>query len=247
MIINSKHSRTIYGGDIHSEFRSLIFEINRFQITDALIIILGDIGMGFYKKNYYIQEFNRMQKKLETKNNTIVFFRGNHDDPYYFENNVLEYDNIILASDYSIINQNGIKSLIVGGAISVDRTTRSSLKNEYWENEYIHFNDDDWNIIKNEKDISILLTHAAPFGKWPYEKPTLKEYIDDDIDLENDEKESRDILNDLYNDLKDNGCNITNWYYGHYHENHMEVIDDVEYRCVEMNKLYEKKNLYINV
>jgi len=242
MKIKSKHTRTIYGGDIHGEFRTFIFELNRFQITDALVIVLGDIGMGFHKENYYIQEFNRMQKKLEVMNNTVVFLRGNHDDPKYFDSNKLgkDYKNIILANDYDIIVQNGVKSLLVGGAISIDRTLRKQDET-YWANEYIHFNDEDWDSIKDEKDISILLTHAAPIGVWPFEKPGLEHYIDDDLDLDEDEDESREILHKIYTDLVKNGCKITNWYHGHYHENHNDNIDGVDYRCVAMNKLYEKK------
>lgn len=246
MKIKSKHTRTVYGGDIHGEFRTLIFEINKFEITDALIIILGDIGMGFHKKNYYIQEFNRMQKKLESKNNTLVLFRGNHDDPKYFSDEDYlgaKYDNIILASDFSTIEQNGIKSLIVGGAISMDRVTRKTnhnSKNIYWNDEYIHFNDEDWNSIKDEKDISILLTHASPKKSWPTEKPGLDYWSNLDFNIDDDEDESRDILLELKDDLINNGNNITHWYHGHYHENHNEILDNIDYRCVDMNKLYEK-------
>jgi len=239
MTIKSKHKRTVYGGDIHGEFRQLIFELNRNDITDALIIILGDIGMGFNKHNYYVNEFNRMEKKLENMNNTLIFFRGNHDDPKYFETDLFDnaYKNIILANDYDIIEQNGVKSLLVGGAISVDRSARH--KSDYWENEYIHYNNQDYDIVKDLTDISILLTHTAPLGAWPTTKPGLLEWSVDDIHLEDDEHESREILREIFDDLKSQGNNITHWYHGHYHENHIEIVDSIEYRCIEMNKLYE--------
>jgi len=239
MLIKSKHKRTVYGGDIHGEYRQLIFELNRNNITDALVIILGDIGMGFNKHNYYVNEFNRMEKKLKDMNNTIIFFRGNHDDPKYFETDLFDnsYKNIILANDYDIIDQNGVKSLLIGGGISVDRSARH--KSHYWDNEYIHYNDYDYDIVKNLRDISILLTHPAPLGAWPTTKPGLLEWSVDDIDLEDDEHESREILREIFDDLKSQGNDITHWYHGHYHENHIEIVDGVEYRCIEMNKLYE--------
>lgn len=239
---NFTNKQTVYCGDIHGEFRQLIYELDRFKIKDSLIICLGDIGLGFNKRNYYFSEFNKMQIKLKKNNNNLLMFRGNHDDPDYFNSELNsdfnnKYANIILASDYDTIKQNNITSLIVGGAISIDRTLRT-LNKTYWDDEVIHFNDDDFKKIKNEKDISIILTHSSPSNKWPLSKNNISYYTSMDKNLSDDDDYNRSLLSNVYDALIKNGCNITNWYYGHYHEDHVEYINNVEYRCVDKNKFY---------
>ena len=241
MKIISTHKRTIYGGDIHGEFKTLIYELKRLKITDALVIILGDISLGFYKPGYYIQMFNYMQKQLEKINNTIVFFRGNHDNPLFFEKDMIgkTYDNILIASDYTIIEQNNNKSLIVGGAISIDRSIRKKDKT-YWINEDIKYNDDLFNSIKNE-NITTILTHTSPIHVWPSTKDSLSYWLKYDNNLSVDEYNSRNKLQQLLNNLLKNNNNITNWYYGHFHKNNLDIYKNIKFRCIENNKLYEEK------
>ena len=43
-----------FTGDIHGNFEMLIFCIIQKRLYDAAVIVAGDIGMGFYKHNYYI-------------------------------------------------------------------------------------------------------------------------------------------------------------------------------------------------
>jgi len=240
MKITSTHKRTVYAGDIHGEFKTLIYELKRLDITDALVVCLGDISLGFNKTQYYIQTFNYMQKQLEKMNNTVVFLRGNHDNPEYFEKDMIGeiFNNIIIASDYTIIDQNGVISLIVGGAISMDRIDRTVYKS-YWADEDVDFNEELFNSIKDKK-ITKVLTHTAPTNVWPLDKPGLSYWVDFDKELTEDENNSRDKLQNLLDMLIKNGNIITNWYHGHYHEKHFDVYKDIKFRCIEMNKLYEE-------
>jgi hypothetical protein len=50
--------------------------------------------------------------------------RGNHDDPYYFNNKVFSYSNVELLEDYTILTVGNDNILCVGGAISIDRLYR---------------------------------------------------------------------------------------------------------------------------
>lgn len=244
MKMKFNHSRILFGGDIHGQFKTLIYEINRNNISDALIVILGDISLGFNKYNYYINMFNYMQKKLEAKNNTVIFLRGNHDDPKYFNTQIIPiYNNIKIASDYSIISNNDINYLLIGGGISVDRYSRlatrqySNKTDIYWIDEDVHFNDNDLELIENEK-FSVILTHIAPSHVWPHQKPGIDYWLDFDKKLDDDENDSRQKLKNFYDIIKERN-NITHWFFGHYHEDHVEIIDNIEFRCVDKNKLYE--------
>jgi len=252
MEISSKHSRTIYVGDIHQKFPLLGYDIKHLDISDALIICLGDIGLGFDKIGHHNKELEDIQKIVKKKNSTLLLFRGNHDNPDFFNKDLLDkQDNIIIAEDYSIINQNGIKSLIVGGGISIDRETRlknhtkklnkkrkygssSPIKQEYWEGEDIVL---DLSKVVDLEDISILLTHIAP----PFTFPIDKLPLELDLQLISDERDSRNKLKIIYDELSKKNT-ITNWYYGHYHDDYIDHIGECYFRGIDMNKLYEEMN-----
>lgn len=36
-------------GDIHGEFKTLLYELKRKQIEDAVVLVAGDCGIGFEK------------------------------------------------------------------------------------------------------------------------------------------------------------------------------------------------------
>ena len=76
-----------FTGDIHGEFNSFGYGITkRYGIKNAHVIVAGDIGMGFYKHNYYVDMFTSMNKRLSALNVHVYFVRGNHDNPDYFNN-----------------------------------------------------------------------------------------------------------------------------------------------------------------
>lgn len=76
----------IVSGDIHGDFNQLVFKLCiQYQLTDTLLIVAGDCGFGFEKKEYYEQMVRRNTKRMNQANNWIVFVRGNHDNPAYFD------------------------------------------------------------------------------------------------------------------------------------------------------------------
>ena len=76
----------IVSGDIHGDFNQLVFKLCiQYQLTDTLLIVAGDCGFGFEKREYYEQMVRRNVKRMNQANNWIVFVRGNHDNPAYFD------------------------------------------------------------------------------------------------------------------------------------------------------------------
>lgn len=146
-------NEVIFIGDLHGNFDSIPYFIKQKDINGAALVFCGDIGMGFSKPEYYHNEFVKIDKVCKERNVHIYMFRGNHDDPSYFDGNPLkldddieyEPDNIHLIEDYSVIQANmedGNKHYIlcVGGAISIDRTYRRK-KNEVYVKEYMLWHD----------------------------------------------------------------------------------------------------------
>lgn len=44
----------VFSGDIHGEFETIVYKLNNY--TETVLIVCGDIGMGFHRGNYYICE-----------------------------------------------------------------------------------------------------------------------------------------------------------------------------------------------
>lgn len=66
----------------------------------------------------------RNAKRMNQANNWIVFVRGNHDNPAYFDGAMFNAKRFIAVPDYSILQACNHTILCVGGAISIDRIYR---------------------------------------------------------------------------------------------------------------------------
>ena len=85
-------------GDIHGEFRELVWTITQKGLENTAFIIAGDFGLGFYKRGYYNGIYERIKNNLSKNRNCILGVRGNHDNPEYFIKN-LKHSQII--QDYT--------------------------------------------------------------------------------------------------------------------------------------------------
>ena len=91
----------IVSGDIHGDFNQLVFKLCiQYKLTDTLLIVAGDCGFGFEKKKYYEQMIRRNAKRMNQANNWIVFVRGNHDNPAYFDGTTFNYKRFIAVRLY---------------------------------------------------------------------------------------------------------------------------------------------------
>ena len=112
-------------GDIHGAFETMVFKTCvQYGMTDTLVIVAGDCGFGFERPNHYINLYNGLAGRLKKANNWIVFVRGNHDDPSYFQEEKICYERFRCVPDYSVIQACGLDILCVGGGVSIDRLPR---------------------------------------------------------------------------------------------------------------------------
>lgn len=57
----------IVSGDIHGDFNQLVSKLCiQYQLTDSLLIVAGDCGFGFEKKEYYEQMVRRTPELRST-------------------------------------------------------------------------------------------------------------------------------------------------------------------------------------
>lgn len=123
-----------YTGDTHGDVEKLFKFKERFGLTaDDTIVILGDAGW-----NYDLGSHDSLAKSfLKRMGVTIFSIHGNHEErpinlPYYHETEWRggkvyvedEYPNILFAKDGEIYDLDGHKTIVIGGAYSVDKPFR---------------------------------------------------------------------------------------------------------------------------
>lgn len=122
-------------GDIHGDVRTALWAIRKYDITsDDLLILLGDVGLNYYGAD----QGDRKRKRLLNGAEVPIFcIHGNHEErPFnipsyhetawhggtvYVEN---DFPNLLFAKDGEVFDLEGQKTIVIGGAYSVDKFYR---------------------------------------------------------------------------------------------------------------------------
>ena len=246
-------------GDIHGDFNLLVHKLCvQYQMKDTTCIVAGDCGFGFEKKEYYENIVRRNSKRMSAANNRIIFIRGNHDNPAYFDGVTFAHKRFLAIPDYSVVNICNHSVLCVGGAISMDRQYRRAAwernqkkykryghhsvddilaPNYYWHNEPPVFNEELLAQILAETNIDTVVTHTAPSFCELQDKSGLDEWAAYDSNLIPDIQNERSTMDAIHAKLK--GCNIGHWCYGHFHQSWHASIDGILFKMLDIMELYE--------
>lgn len=252
--------RICFCGDIHGSFDSIRRLVHKNSLEDYLIVVCGDIGLGFSSKEGEYMELSNLNRYLMKRNNTCVLFRGNHDDPSRFVDADTKLTNVRIVRDYTVITACGKNMLCVGGGISVDRTDRISYdygklqayiryhpsgitKEEalekcgrtYWEDEPPYFDSGAFDQIRSIGiNIDIVCTHTCPSFCDPTHKNGIGYWICRDEKLSDDIDKERGVMDEIRNRLDEDGHNVGLWVYGHFHRHNMEDIGGTRYVMLDM-------------
>lgn len=172
-------------GDKHGELQSLTYHIRQFNITNTAFILCGDVGFGFESLKHYTDNVIPNLEKTLSKTNCIMYcIRGNHEDPIYYSQQLINTDYVKTIPDYTVLQFKSKNILCVGGGYSVDRfyrknqnslyivdymkwhncdysTAERKSKKCYWEDEYPVYQP------KLDMRIDIICTHSAPSFCFP--------------------------------------------------------------------------------
>ena len=231
----------IFIGDIHGNFRKFLSDLKEKSYQNTTMIQLGDFGVGFRPLDQEYVLIDPINTWLQENNNFLYVFRGNHDNPDYFENPKFEFSNIKFLKDFSTITVDEKNILILGGAISIDRMTRKPGVT-YWKDEEIPF------IIPDIKDlvpegmlIDIVCTHSCPSFVWPTEfNKVVKDFMKIDKSLELELINERKRLDLFYNKIIDyNGYAPKLWVYGHMHKTITTQVENCNFQCCGIDYFYE--------
>lgn len=235
----------VFIGDVHKQFNKLFYNYLKYKsYKDDIIIQVGDFCLGYNTVEYEKIQLTPINNWLSSRNCIMYIIRGNHDDPTLFENDPYDFSNIKLLKDWSIINHNGHKILLVGGAISIDRLEASAgLHNKKWwegENFPTEFPEDSY-----FEGVDIVCTHTCPSFVWPYElDATGRFYLENDPAIYKDLDDERKLLDQLFNKLvKVNKIPPKYWAYGHMHANVETEYLGCKFECLDILKFKEITDL----
>ena len=208
-----------YTGDIHGGKYEIVRFCKRMNLTaEDIIVILGDVGANYYE-NERDDELKRAFSRLKP---TIFCIHGNHEirpsalesyqeHPFMGGTAYIEPDfpSLVFAKDGQIYDFAGKRTLVVGGAYSIDRDRRLEFGWGWWPDEQpAHeirqqveaiLSDNDWTV-------DIVLTHTCPLGYEPHEVflPTVKQ-------------STIDKSTEMWLDSLEKKLHYEHWYCGHFH------------------------------
>jgi len=250
----------LFSGDFHANAVNELSSITKNALLkkygqekyDAINyhVILGDGGF-MWQGNQKTDLFN--YKVLAHRPFPVLCVIGNHE-PILGMSDVPQADIGIGETVYQIndkpfaaylkrgkvYNIDGIKFLVLGGALSVDRASRKPNKT-WWEKEY-WTEQEELNLFKlleTENVFDCVISHTGPhhINKRLFEsKTSSKEKFFDDVALLNDE---------VYNHIK-----FREWWCGHWHQNRYYFDSETEHGyqyLYKATKILEKTNYGLTV
>ena len=243
----------VVSGDIHGDFTELVFRCcMKYRMTDTLIIVAGDCGFGFERPGYYKDVYMKCSKQLSKSNNWIAFVRGNHDNPAYFNQQPIKHRRWMTLPDYSVVKACGHTILCVGGATSIDRMWRMTLRqfhlqqpdeplipNVYWIDEGPTYDGLKLETINELYTIDAVITHTSPSFCELVSHQGIQNWTIHDEDLMDDVKAERNVMDQLHSYLKFKKHPLRYWYYGHFHQSWHAEIDGVTFRMLDIMELCE--------
>jgi hypothetical protein len=251
------HKNLFFLGDIHGNFNYVKWYIKNHNLKDCVICQVGDFGVGFTPYENDLKTLKGLDDFLKQNNIVITVWRGNHDNPKFFDGHLRNYfTNLHLLPDYTVINVDGVNILGVGGAVSVDRRprmreqleyARSGVERElYWYDEVFVLDEEK---LKGFTGIDIVVTHTAPEFCKPDNTHGFGYLVDqfamDDEKLKDDLLEERKLVTKMWEILKENNKPFM-YFYGHFHNVWLEDIDGCEFRLLGINEFYDPKIDYMN-
>lgn len=225
-------------GDTHGNFERVETFCRRFETShDDMLIILGDAGINFGGRRY-----DSLKKRmLESLPITIFAIHGNHEQrPYtidsykekiwhggivFYEE---EYPSILFAKDGEIFDLNGKRTVVIGGAYSIDKAMRLAYGWGWWDDEqpsdeikkYV-----EQQLKKSDWKVDVVLSHTTPLKYEPVE-----------VFMPGVEQSRVDKSTEIWLDQIEDKLTYEKWYCGHYHTE--KKISKIEIMFENFDKFY---------
>lgn len=216
-------------GDTHGEYQRIYdFCIKNKTTKKDIMIILGDSGI-----NYFLNERDYLLKKC-LNDFPITFFciHGNHEErpeniEGYIKKDFMEgevfyekhFPNILFGIDGEVYNFNNQKTLVIGGAYSIDKIYRLMHGYNWYASEQPSLETKEKVLHKLKSldhKIDIILSHTCPYKYLPYE------VFLSGVNQENVDHKTEEFLSEIEEHNK-----YQKWYCGHFHTD--KVVDKIRF------------------
>lgn len=244
--MNLKLQNDVYlVGDIHGDTSVVEYLLQSHNLENLTLIFLGDIGIFRYRDYKRYIKFDQYCKE----HNIMVYaLRGNHDNPGFFKEPEHSYKiakrfwdkftNFKPLPDFSIIEYNNFRGLVLGGGTSIDRIIRRSYSS--YKNSSSLYSSNDWwsdetiaNIGELNEKYDFILSHTGP--RSPKLSPLTENncnFFKYDPLLHQDLEKENKFIEKIQRQLQP-----TRWWYGHYHINDNFDFKNTNCRVVDINYL----------
>lgn len=206
-------------GDTHRNFKHIVSFCKKFNTSKKdVLLILGDAGINYCEN----QEDDIIKEGLQKLPITLFCIHGNHEArpesistyelAYFHEGKVYveeHYPNILFAKDGEIYNLDGKKTIVIGGAYSVDKYYRLKNHWRWWKDEQPSEYTKSFvenKLLANDWNVDVVLSHTTPSKYEPVE--TFLPMID---------QSAVDKSTELWLDEIEDRLEYKKWYCGHYH------------------------------
>lgn len=224
-------------GDTHGDFRRIAFfcDVQQHTSPEDIMIILGDAGINYYE-NY---RDTNLKVQLADLPITLFCIHGNHEakpectdcyeEKIWHGGKVFiecKIPNILFAKDGEIFDFDGIKSIAIGGAYSIDKEYRLTYGLKWWSNEQPNKKTKQYvekQLAANENKIDVILSHTCPLKYEPIEVFTSG--IDQSL---------VDKSTEAWLDYIEEKIEYKKWYCGHYHT--QKAIDKINFMFTNIEK-----------
>ena len=210
-------------GDTHGDMNRIVRFCERMETSqEDIMIILGDVGLNYYGDS----RDRRNKEKVANLPITLFCIHGNHErrPTTIVEYKLQEwnggkvwveeaYPNILFAKDGEIYDIAGMKTIVIGGAYSVDKFYRLSKGYNWFEDEqpsdeikaYVEkqLSNNDWNV-------DVVLSHTVPYDYRPV-----------DLFLSMIDQSTVDESTELWLGEIEKKLDYKWWYAGHYHTSNL--------------------------
>ena len=213
---NMYENKFLITGDCHRDFSR--FKFLKYDNPEKInIIILGDAGVNYLGKldfqiknviknlkyNFYLVRGNHEERPENVPNMKLIYDEKVQGEVYWEE----QYPNIKYFQDGGIYSINGRKTLVIGGAYSVDKDFRLSVGYKWFEDEQLSYEErKDINKKAKGQYFNLVLSHTCPVS-WEPRELFLKMV---------DQKKVDKTMEYWLDSLKDNIA-YGLWLFGHYH------------------------------
>lgn len=232
-------------GDLHGNLSYVKYQVNQLKIKNTLLIVAGDVGLGFNGADYL--NLNELNFHMKKNNNILLLLRGNHDNPATWSRHPDltpfwqdGYENVRLLEDYTVLEFEDSYSkkriYCQGGAYSIDRRVRMQGR-DYWSDEPFVYDEEP---IKDLEGITHIITHSAPDFCQPVSKSNIMGWLKNDLNLNDDLNRERGDHTKLYNKIAEKN-KIQGYFYGHFHYSNQEYINGTLFKLCNISEFYEIK------